>query len=234
MKNEIYNYDDFIEVLLKTGFSMGGGNAEGIFAAVPWNWNEEPPYETPVRWHTEDMETDPWEWRMRVLDERKDIAYAKLFFKKSGYITKELYPYFWAARRGGRTLEEEYEEGKISQYAKKIYQVILDYGTLPLHVIKQISGVSKEDKSKFDRAMVELQMKMYLTMCGKQQKLSQKGEEYGWSSTVFSTVETFFGEEMAEQAAGIDRQEAVERIKEQIYLVNPQAQEKKILKFIQG
>ena len=31
-----------------------------------------------------DPETDPWEWRIRVLDERDDIAYAKLFYKKSG------------------------------------------------------------------------------------------------------------------------------------------------------
>ncbi|WP_207657665.1 hypothetical protein [Faecalicatena contorta] len=234
MKKEIYSYNDFIKVLLQAGFSMGGGNAEGIYAAVSWNWNEEPPYDTPVRWHTEDLETDPWEWRMRVLDERNDIAYAKLFFKKSGYITKEFYPYFLAARREGQTLEEEYEKGMISHYAKKIYQIILEHGTLPLHAIKQIGEISKEDKSKFDRAMIELQMKMYLTMCGKQQKLSQKGAEYGWSSTVFCTVEDFFGEEMVSRAAKIEKQEAIARITEQVYTLNPEAQEKKILKFIQG
>lgn len=234
MKKEIYKYDDFIEVLLQTGFSMGGGNAEGIYAAVPWSWNEEPPYKTPVRWHTEDQETDPWEWRMRVLDERNDIAYAKLFFKKSGYITKQFYPYFLAARREGQTFEEEYEEGQISHYAKRIYEVILEHGTLPVHAIKQLGEIAKEEKSKFDRALIELQMKMYLTMCGKQQKLSQMGEEYGWSSTVFCTVEDFWGEEVIEQAAGIEKEEAVERIMEQVYQLNPNAQEKKILKFIQG
>lgn len=234
MKKEIYSYNDFIEVLLQAGFSMGGGNAEGIYAAVSWNWNEEPSYDTPVRWHTEDLETDPWEWRMRVLNERNDIAYAKLFFKKSGYITKEFYPYFLAARREGQTFEEEYEKGMISHYAKKIYQIILEHGTLPLHAIKQIGGIPKEDKSKFDRAMIELQMKMYLTMCGRQQKLSQKGEEYGWSSTVFCTVEDFFGEEMVNRAARIEKKEAIARITEQVYTLNPGAQQKNILKFIQG
>ena len=39
----IQNYDDFIAALLKAGFSMGGGNSEGIYAAVPWSWQEEPP-----------------------------------------------------------------------------------------------------------------------------------------------------------------------------------------------
>lgn len=232
--NKIYNYDDFIGILLQAGFSMGGGNADGIYATVPWGWNEEPAYETPVCWHTGDIETDPWEWRMRVLDDRNDIAYAKLFFKKSGYITQEFYPYFLAARRAGQTLEEAYQEGGISYYARKIYQIILEYGTLPLPAIKQLGAVRKEDKSLFDRALIELQMKMYLTMCGKQQKLSRKGAEYGWSSTVFCTVEDYFGAAMTDRAAQIGKQEAIERISERIYLLNPQAQTKKIMKFIQG
>jgi hypothetical protein len=98
----ILGYNDFVNSLLDAGFSMGGGNSEGIFSVVSWSWNEAPPYDTPVRWHTGDPETDPWEWRIRVLDERDDIAYAKLFFKKSGYITKEWYPYFLAVRRSGK------------------------------------------------------------------------------------------------------------------------------------
>ena len=28
----IQNYDDFVAVLLKAGFAMGGGNSEGIFS----------------------------------------------------------------------------------------------------------------------------------------------------------------------------------------------------------
>lgn len=234
MKKEIHHYRDFVEVLLQSGFSMGGGNSEGIFAVVPWGWKEEPPYQTSVRWHTEEPETDPWEWRMRVLDERDDIAYGKFFFKKSGYITKEFYPYFLAARRGTRTLEEAYEDGLVSHEAKKIYQIVLEYGTLPTHAIKEIGGISKENKSKFDRAMVELQMKLYLTMCGKQQKLSRTGEEYGWSSTVFCRVEDFFEQDVFDRAAEIGEEEAVEKLSEQVYLLNPEAKEKKTRKFILG
>lgn len=231
---EIRNYEDFVEVLLETGFSMGGGRSEGIFAVIPWNWNEQPPYDTPVRWHTEDRETDPWEWRMRVLDERKDIAYAKVFFKKSGYITKTWYPYFWAARRGNRLFEEEYADGTLSNAARRIYEAIAEYGTLPVHGIKVIAGFSKTNKSLFDRALIELQMKMYITMCGRQQKLSQKGEEYGWSSTVFCKTEDFFEESVFKEAAGITREEAVSALTEQICRINPDAQQKKIIKFIRG
>jgi len=230
----IRNYKDFIAVLLDAGFSMGGGNDEGVYSVISWGWNEPPPYETPVRWHTGDAETDPWEWRIRVLDERDDIAYSKLFFKKSGYITKDWYPYFLAVRRNGLDFENAYAEGAISHFAKRIYEVVVAHNILPLHAIKQLAGFAREDKSGFDRALIELQMKMFLTMCGTQQKLSQKGEEYGWSSTVFCTTERFFGGDVFEKAAAIDVETAKRKIAEQVIKLNPSAQEKKINKFIFG
>jgi len=230
----IQNYRDFVSALLSSGFSMGGGNSEGIFAVIPWSWNEQPPYDTPVRWHTGDPETDPWEWRIRVLDEQNDIAYSKVFFNKSGYITKEWYPYFLAVRRREPDFETAYADGNISAAAKRIYDVIQKHGVLPLHVIKQLGGFEKEEKSRFEKALTELQMKLYITMCGKQQKISQKGIEYGWSSTVFRTTESFWGEKVFETAAKTDYSQAVEKIKSQIDRLNPDADEKTIMKFIKG
>ncbi len=230
----IQNYADFAAALLKAGFSMGGGNSEGIFSLIPWSWNEAPPYETSVRWHTGEPETDPWEWRMRVLDERTDIAYGKVFFKKSGFITKEWAPYFLAARRGKADFDGAYIDGTLSHAAKRIYGAVLKYGTLPLHAIKQIAGFSSADKSRFDGALTELQMRMYLTMCGRQQKLSQKGEEYGWYSTVFCTTEQFWGDTLFSQAGAISKNDAVEAITQHVLKLNPQAEEKKINKFILG
>ena len=75
----VQNYSDFCEELLAAGFSMAGGNAKGIYAVVPFDWKANDVFDTPVRWHTGEPETDPWEWRMRVLEERDDIAYAKVF-----------------------------------------------------------------------------------------------------------------------------------------------------------
>lgn len=231
---EIHNYNDFTTALLESGFSMGGGNSNGIFSLIPWDWNQTPPYETPVCWHTGEAETDPWEWRMRVLDERTDIAYAKLFFKKSGYITKEWYPYFLKIRRDGITFEEKYADGTASHYAKRIYEVLKEHDALPVHTLKQLAGFTGEDKAAFDRGLVELQTGMFLTMCGRQQKRSKLGEEYGWSSTVFCTTEHFFGDEVFEAAAHISTQEAVEKITAQVYKLNPGAESKKILKFMRG
>jgi len=97
-----------------------------------------------------------------------------------------------------------------------------------------LAGFTKEDKYSFDRAITELQTGMFLTMCGRQQKLSQKGEEYGWSSTVFCTTERFFGDAIFEMAARFSTEEAIGKIKGQILKLNPSAQEKKINKFILG
>jgi len=230
----ILNYNDFIEALLTAGFSMGGGNADGIYAIINWGWNETPPFETPIRWHTGDPDTDPWEWINRVLDERNDIAYGKLFFKKSGYITKEWFPCFLAVRRDGISFDEAYEDGTISHFAKRIYDVVNAHDQLPVEEIKRLGGFLREDKPGFDRAMTELQMRMFLSPCGRRMKVSKDGEEYGWSSTVFCTTERFFGDDIFEEAARINVDEAFEKIKAQILKLNPSAQEKKIVKFIRG
>ncbi|MCL2717803.1 MAG: hypothetical protein FWE14_03365 [Lachnospiraceae bacterium] len=229
----ITNYNDFIKELLAAGFSLAGGKDEGVFGLIEFSWNEEAP-DSPIRWHTGDAETDPWEWRMRLLNERNDIAYAKFFFKKGGFITKEWYPYFLAARRGMLTFSEEYEEGKMSHFAKRIYETVSEYDCLPLHEIKQLGGFNREDKSKFDSALTELQMRMYLTICGSRQKTSHRGENYAWASTVLCITEKFWGAEVFEAASQINANEAIEKITAQVFKLNPKAIDKKIKKFIIG
>jgi len=227
----IRNYSEFCAELLKAGFSGAiGGKDDGLFGLFRYGWGAED--ESALYWHTGDPDTDPWVWRIRVLEERNDIAYSKVFFRKAGYITREWYPYFLAARRNGKTFDEIYAEGTISQYAKRIYKVLQGYGALPLHVIKTFGGFGKEDKSRFDSALTELQMNLFITMCGQQQKISQKGEEYGWASTVFCTVEQFWPPEVIEKSLEITQREAEEAITAQIYKLNPKADGKRLKKFI--
>lgn len=230
---KIKNYSDFCAALLDCGFTMGGGNSEGIFSLISWDWKQEPPYDTPVSWHTGDPETDPWEWRMRVLEERRDIAYGKVFFNKSGYITKDWIPYFLAARRGAVSLEEAYESGTISSTAKRIYHIITEYGKIPMHEIKRAGGFTKEDHSRFDKAVTELQMKMVITMCGRERKMNKNGEGYGWSSTCFCTVEDFWKDRGVDIPV-VDRDEAVNKITRQVLKLNPDANERKLKRFING
>lgn len=223
-------YDDFCRELLNAGFSLGGGSDKGIYAVVPFDWTEQPAG-TPVRWHTGDPETDPWEWRMRVLEERSDIAYAKVFFRSSGYITEEWYPYFLAVRRQGMSFEEAWEEGRVSELSWRIYNAVQENGRVPMHEIKRLAGLRDETSAHIEKAMTDLQMGMFLTICGRQQKRNAYGELYGWSSTVFCTPEEFWHREFDDLP---DCDQAIQKICARVSQLNPSAQERRIRKFIYG
>ena len=229
----INNFSDFCRELTKCGFSMGGGNAKGVFALIPYSWENQDCVDSPVKWHTGDRDTDPWEWRMRVLEERDDIAYSKLFFKSSGFITKEWYPFFYAVRRQGISFDEAYESGTVSAAAKRIYTLISENTVLPIHELKTLGGFSGKEGSVFDRAVTDLQMRMFITMCGKTQKKNKHGEYYGWNTTVFTTVESFWAERSF-TVPELSPAEGYDRIASQILALNPSADAKACAKFIKG
>ncbi len=125
--------------------------------------------------------------------------------------------------------DEWYDEGKISQLEKAIYETICENGQVALHELKAACGITKETASKFDRALTNLQKNLFITMCGRKQKTNKFGEGYGWNSTVFCTVEEFWGEDLL---AEISAEEAYQKIHDRIVELNPAAEEKKIKKFI--
>lgn len=75
-------------------------------------------------------------------------------------------------------------------------------------------------------------MNFYITMCGNAQKKSKKGEEYGWSSTVFGLTEDFFEEDIVKKAAELSYEDAYAKLEEQIFALNPSANPAKVKKFI--
>lgn len=227
------NYTEFLSALRIAGFSMGGGNPKGIYSVLEGAGEGSESQDFPIRWHSEDPEIDPWEWRMRVLEEETDIAYGKLFFKTSGYITKEWYPYFYAVRRGGASFDEVYETGTLSLMSKNIYNAITQAGRLPLHEIKLNCSIKKEDNAKFDRALTELQTKMFITMCGRMQKLNKYGLAYGWNSTVFCSVEDFWNQRDY-VLPEVDKGKAYRVLEERALELNPAAELKFVKKFIMG
>ncbi len=231
MKSEqltaIHNFADFCVALRVAGFSVGGGNDEGIFSLNRF-------YGDAVVAHTGDPETDPWEWRIRAVTECHDLAFGKFFFRKSGWISREWMPCFIVVRRGTASCEELYEEGRLSHLEKEIFCSITARGTAALHDIKADIGCSKAVASRFDTALTSLQDKLLMMICGEQQKLSKSGEPYGWPSTCFCTPERFFGPSLSDEVAGLASEEARDRITEQILRINPAADQKKISRFIGG
>ena len=228
----IRNYTEFCTELIKAGFSGAvSGKDDGVFGLFRYGWGAQ--VGSSLNWHSGDPDTDPWEWRVRVLENRNDIAYGKVFFRKAGYITKEWYPFFLAARRGGQTFEDFFEDGLYSQDAKRIFETLLENGPLPLHEIKIRGGFKREDASRVDKALTDLQMGLFITMSGHQRKVSKAGVEYGWADMVYCTVEEFWPPDIFEKAA-VSAEEAETVIKSRVFLLNPQADQSRIRQFIFG
>ena len=76
-------------------------------------------------------------------------------------------------------------------------------------------------------------MGMFISMTGRKQKKNKYGIEYGWNSTVFTTVENFWVER-AFEIPELDAEESYEKIRQQILRLNPTTEEKTIRKFIRG
>lgn len=148
-------------------------------------------------------------------------------------MTRAWYPYFLAVRRRGRGLEEEYADGTVSRLEKQVYDCV-SAGPIAYHNLKAALDVTGKEQSRLERAVTSLQSRMYITSCGKEQKISQAGLPYGWPSVVFCTTEAFMGEDVFEKAAQIAEQEAIEAIEGQVYRLNPQAVPKAVHTFIHG
>lgn len=182
------------------------------------------------QWHT-GLPTDPWPWRMKIERDHK-AAYGKLFEKKPGFISLEWYPIFLVARRKGRSFAEVYSEGLLSSYAKQIYELFKHHKTLAVHEIKALGGFTKESNSKYENAMSELQMWMFITVNGTKQKLSAKGEPYGWPSTAYSTVETWAGDELIDEAYGMKPEDVVDEIISRVQEIVPNAELRSVRRFV--
>ncbi|MBP0990398.1 MAG: hypothetical protein J5874_04405 [Oscillospiraceae bacterium] len=214
---EIKSYEEFIGEVEKIGFGQFGEDREGIFK---------------FRLNGKPSELENWE--SKALEEKR-IVIAKLFFGKKGYVSKELYPYFFRLRRDLRNAEEAYNEGIISRQAKKVYDIISSFErgvTTP--EICRIGGFGKEEKAMLDSDIEELQMKMYITMCSEDRKISLKGYEYKMARQHYCDAEKYFSEDVFEKALKMTKKEAEEMIMRRILDINPYALKEDVERYIYG
>lgn len=221
----IRTFEEFCADLLKSGFSMGGDNAEGVFSLSSL-------FQANLRHHTGDPETDPWIWRIRAVTEREEFAGGKFFLGKNGWITREWLPRFISVRRQGRTMEERYAQGLVPRMAKTLYDRIREEPHCHMVQLRSALGIGKEDRSRFDGALCFLQRELFIVVSGEARKTSLSGAPYGWPVTTYCTASRFFGDALEEEAAGLDpsvaRIEVIDRIRE----LNPAATDGAIARFL--
>ena len=111
-----------------------------------------------------DKHDDPghitWRWKDNALG-KKTWYYAKILRKKATMISLEIAPCFYALSENYGSPEEDYllayEEGRLSQAAKQVYEALLKEGALNTLDLRSASKLTNAKDSEFNKALEFLQ-----------------------------------------------------------------------------
>jgi len=111
-----------------------------------------------------DKHDDPghitWRWKDGALD-KKIWYYAKLLRKKATMISLDVAPYFYALSENYGSPEEDYllayEEGRLPQSAKQVYEALLNEGALNTIDLRRAAKLANAKESEFNKALEVLQ-----------------------------------------------------------------------------
>jgi hypothetical protein len=124
----------------------------------------------PLPMHHDDAELGfAWNWKDE-LPSRGLVFYGKLVHKKPTLISLHLLPYFYALSQNYGDIEDyllEYQDGKLSEEARRIYEALLQHGALPTSHLRRRAGLDgKGNAPRFDRAIRELQLGLKIVKTG--------------------------------------------------------------------
>jgi hypothetical protein len=113
-----------------------------------------------------DAHDDPghvtWGWKDSLLGQRA-WYYAKVLRKRATIISFDVAPYFYALSENYGDYAEDYltlyEQGRMPQATKAIYEALLDHGALDTIALRKAARMtSKESESQFNKALTDLQV----------------------------------------------------------------------------
>jgi hypothetical protein len=165
-----------------------------------------------------------WGWKDQSLD-KKWWYYGKLLRRRATLVSLEMLPYFYALSENYGSLDDylqEYEDGRMTAEAKAVYEAILENGPLDTVRLRREARMSaKSAKSRFDRALVELQVGLKVLPIG-------VAEAGAWRyAFVYEIVQRHFPD-LPAQARPIGRGEA-RRVLVLRYLDNVVAADRKMV-----
>lgn len=102
-----------------------------------------------------------WGWKDDSLG-KKTWYYGKILRRKATFISMDVTPFFYALSENYGSVEEDYllayEEGRLTQAAKQIYETLLDKGSLDTISLRKEARLLNAKESEFNRALEDLQM----------------------------------------------------------------------------
>lgn len=164
-----------------------------------------------------DKHDDPghitWGWKDNALD-KKIWYYAKLLRKKATLISLDLAPCFYALSENYGAPEEDYliayEEGRLSQAAKQVYEALLKEGPLNTLDLRRIAKLTNAKESEFNKALEYLQADFKILPVG----VAQAG---AWKYSFIYEIVTRHYPALAEQARLISEKAARAKLLERYF-----------------
>jgi len=149
-----------------------------------------------------------WRWKDDALDKRV-WYYAKVLRGKATLISFEVVPYFYALSENYGTPDEDYliayEEGRLTQAAKQVYETILENGALNTIDLRRMARLANARDSEFNKALEVLQRDFKILPVG----VAQAG---AWRYAFIYEITTRHYPELPEQARGISEARARGRL----------------------
>lgn len=161
-----------------------------------------------------DAHDDPghvtWRWKDNALDQRI-WYYAKVLRRKATLISLEMAPYFYALSENYGSPEEDYliayQEGRLPQSAKQVYEAILDNGPLNTVDLRRAARLANAKDSEFNKALELLQADFKVLPVG----VAQAGS---WNYAFIYEVAARHYPDLPDQARAISESQARARLLE--------------------
>ena len=177
-----------------------------------------------------DKHDDPghitWGWKDDALDKKK-WYYAKILRGKATMISLDIAPYFYALSENYGSPDEDYliayEEGRMTQAAKQVYETLLENGALNTLDLRKMSKLSNAKDSEFNKALEYLQRDFKILPVG----VSQAG---AWKYSHIYQIVTRHFPDLSEQARKISESQARTKILELYFDMVGAAQTKDVNK----
>jgi hypothetical protein len=151
-----------------------------------------------------------WGWKDGALG-KKIWYYAKILRRKATMISLETAPYFYALSENYGSPEEDYllayEEGRLTQAARQIYEALLSEGPLNTIDLRRLAKLGNAKESEFNRAMESLQTDFKVLPIG----IAEAG---AWRYSFIYEIVSRHYPELPEQARSIGEAEARGRLAE--------------------
>jgi hypothetical protein len=155
-----------------------------------------------------DKHDDPghvtWGWKDNALG-RRIWYYAKVLRRRATLISLEIAPYFYALSENYGSPDEDYllayEEGRLTQAAKQVYEALLKEGALNTIDLRRAAKLANARESEFNKALEVLQSDFKILPIG----VSEAG---AWKYSFIYEIVSRHYPDLAEKARFISESDA--------------------------